>query len=181
MDSGTTSQLAISLPRVARRRRSRSLAWRSDASAVLVWWLRRAGGDVLDDVGEQGVEGLPIRGREAPEYLTVDLAERAVDIGKQPLAGSCERDNRAPAVGAITAPLDQACVFEPVEDRHEVCGVDAHQVHQGLLGRRTPFEQVHQRQHFVESQPGWGDGLLDSSTRSADDLDDEQAGRGPDV
>src|SRR5664280_681959 len=126
MSSGTTSPIAISLPRLAGRRRSRSPSWQSDASAVLVGWLRRAGGDVPDDFREQGVEGLPIRGCQTREDRVVDLMERAVDVGKQPLAGSRERDNRAPAVGAIPVPLDQACIFEAVEDRHQVGGVDAH-------------------------------------------------------
>jgi hypothetical protein len=156
-------------------------SWRSDASAVFVQWLRRAGGNVPDDFREQGVEGLPIRGCHTREDLVVDLTERAVDVGKQPLAGSRERDDRAPAVGAITAPLDQACVFEAVEDRHKVGGVDAHQLHQGLLGGRTALAEVHERQHFIETQPGGRDCLFDAPSRSADELDDEQAARGPDV
>src|SRR5664280_1192003 len=153
----------------------------SGASAVFVLGLRRAGGDVPDDVREQRVEGLSLRGCQTREDLVVDLTERAVDVGKQPLAGSREGDDRAPPVGAITAPLDQVCVFEAVEDRHQVGGVDAQQLHQRLLGGRTALAQVHERQHFVETQPGGRDCLFDAPPRSADELDDEQAAGGPDV
>jgi hypothetical protein len=112
--------------------------------------------------------------------FVVDLTECAVDVGKESLARSRERHDGAPAVGAITAPLDQACILEAVEDRHKIGGVDPDELHQGLLGAGAALAQVDERQEFIGTEPGGRDRLFDASSRAAGELGDQQEGRGPD-
>ena len=92
--------------------------------ATLVGRRRAVGRDVLDGLGEEGVEGFPLRACQCGEDLVVDLAKRAIEVREQLLAPLGERDDRAATVSSVASALDQAGVLESVQDRDEIGGID---------------------------------------------------------
>lgn len=63
-----------------------------------------------------------------------------------------EGDDGAAPVGLVAMALDQAGVFEAVEDRHEVRSVDAEQLNEGLLWGGPAFAKVLKRVQLAGAQ-----------------------------
>lgn len=100
---------------------------------------------MFDGMGEQTVEGLALGAGERGERLVVDLLKSAVQVPEELAAARGESDDRAATVGSVSTPLDQAGIFEAVEDRDEIRGIDAEQFGERLLRGGSAFAEVLKR------------------------------------
>ncbi len=133
-------------------------------------WLCAVGGDVVDGLSEQGVEGLTLGECEWREDLIVDLEQRTVEVCQESFAAGGELNDRAATVGPVAVALDQPRVVEAVQDRDKIRGIDAEQFDERLLWGRPTLAKMLQRVELAGAEPQRLDRVLDTPAHPAREL-----------
>src|SRR5207249_1609553 len=111
-----------------RSRRGSRAPWRSAYCRDYFSRPRKTGVVVTRDAEEQLVEHLPALGVERREEVVLDLLHDRAQAAELRLAGWCQRDGVAAAIVGIPAALDQAPLFEAVEEADELAAVELQRV-----------------------------------------------------
>src|SRR5262249_30637419 len=99
------------------------------------------------------MQGLPLRAGERREDLVVHAEQPPVQVCEKLLTLGGQRDDRPAPAGAVAAAFNQALVFEAVQDRDQVGGVDAGQLGKHLISRWTPLRRCWRASSSVGRRP----------------------------
>jgi hypothetical protein len=132
---------------------------------------------LLDYPREQCVELFAFSGGESDQDCVIEPLERLIEFGEDFIAPCRELDDRATAVGSVASALDQLGVFEIVQDRYEVSGVDANELDQRLLGGRPSVPEMLQGEQLAGAHAEGSGCTFYLSPHRARQLRDEQARR----
>jgi hypothetical protein len=117
------------------------------------------------------------RGGEPDQECVVESLERVVEFGEDLLALCRELDDRAPPVGSVATALDQLGVFEIVQDRYEIRGVDANELDQRLLRGWSSVPKMLQGEQLAGAQAEGCGRSFHLSPHPTRELRDQQARR----